>query len=154
MDEVPEIVAEELEPECVDDDREIENDLIVPNPEAHQSDKEQRRRDSPVYSSVKNSLENSKLLKNPAEQLRLLHEVPEVVAEELEPEFVDNDGKLENEFIVRNPEAFTEAHQSDEEKQLSDSPDSSIHKTLENSKLCDGDDQPIRTASAGASHPL
>ncbi|EFH48317.1 hypothetical protein ARALYDRAFT_351368 [Arabidopsis lyrata subsp. lyrata] len=149
LDEVPEIVAEELEPECVDDDREIENDLIVPNSEAHQSDEEQRRRDSPVYSSVKKSLEISKLLKNPEEQLRLLREVPEVVAEELEPEFVDDDGKIENDFIVPNPEAFTEAHQSDEEKQLSDSPDSSIHKTLENSELRDGEDQPIQTASAG-----
>ncbi|CAE6116733.1 unnamed protein product [Arabidopsis arenosa] len=149
LDEVPEIVAEELEPECVDDDREIENDLIVPNSEAHQSDEEQRRRDSPVYSSVKKSLENSKLLKNPEEQLRLLRKVPEVVAEEPEPEFVDNDGKIENDFIVPNPEAFTEAQQSDEEKQPSDLPDSSIHKTLENFEICDGEDQPIQTASAG-----
>ncbi|VYS67693.1 unnamed protein product [Arabidopsis thaliana] len=99
VDEVPEIVAEELEPECEDDDdddRTIEDSLIVPNPEAHQSDKEQRQRDLPVSSSVKKSQENSLLLKNPEEQLRLLCDVPDVVAEKLEPEFVDDDGKLVN----------------------------------------------------------
>ncbi|KAG7603208.1 Plus-3 domain [Arabidopsis thaliana x Arabidopsis arenosa] len=143
VDEVPEIVAEELEPECEDDDddRTIEDSLIVPNPEAHQSDKEQRQRDLPVSSSVKKSQENSMLLKNPEEQLRLLCDVPDVVAEKLEPEFVDDDGKLVNDVTVPNPEAFTEAHQSDEEIQPSDLPDSSIQKTLE--------DQPIWTASAG-----
>ena len=148
VDEVPEIVAEELEPECEDDDddRTIEDSLIVPNPEAHQSDKEQRQRDLPVSSSVKKSQENFMLLKNPEEQLRLLCDVPDVVAEKLEPEFVDDDGKLVNDVTVPNPEAFTEAHQSDEEIQPSDLPDSSIQKTLE--------DQPIWTASAGASHSL
>lgn len=84
-----------------------------------------------------------------------MREVPEVVAEELEPECVDDDGKIENDFIEPNPEVSLEAHQSDKEQQLSDSPvSSSIQQTLENSKLGDGDNQPTWTTSAGASHLL
>ncbi|XP_010493469.1 PREDICTED: uncharacterized protein At5g08430-like [Camelina sativa] len=150
--EVPEVVAEEVEPEKVDDDRNIENDLIVPNPEAspevHQSDGKQQLSDSPA-SSVKKTLENLELLKNSEEQLRLFHEVPEVVVEELDPEYVIDDEKIENDFSVPYPDAFIEADQSDEEKQLSDSPDSTIQKTLEGSKLGNGEDQPTCTASAG-----
>ncbi|ESQ31898.1 hypothetical protein EUTSA_v10003998mg [Eutrema salsugineum] len=89
------------------------------------------------------------LLMNQKEQLRLLSEVPEVVAEELEPECVDDDGKIENDFMEPNPEASIEARQSDEEQQLSDSPVSSLQKTPENFKLCNGEEQPPWTASPG-----
>lgn len=98
-------------------------------------------------------LDKRDLLTNPEEQSRLLREVPEVVAEEVEPECVD-DGKIENDFVEPNPEVSLEApRQSDKEQQLSDSPVSSIQKTLENSKLRNGDDQPTWTASAGACVP-
>ncbi|KAL1201143.1 hypothetical protein V5N11_008891 [Cardamine amara subsp. amara] len=105
-------------------------------------------------------LEKRELLEKPEEQSRLLREVPEVVAEELELVCVDDDGKIENDIIVPqvgaeeleslcvdddgkienvpNPEASIEALQNDEEQQLSDSPVSSVQKSLENSKLLDG----------------
>lgn len=78
-----------------------------------------------------------------------MHEVPEVVAEELKPECVNDDGKIENDIIKPYCEASFEAHQSDKEQQLIDSPVSSSQETLP-----DGENQPTLTASAGASHPL
>uniref|UniRef100_A0A1J3EUJ1 GYF domain-containing protein n=1 Tax=Noccaea caerulescens TaxID=107243 RepID=A0A1J3EUJ1_NOCCA len=78
-------------------------------------------------------LEKRELLTNPEEQSRLLCEVPEVVAEELEPQCVDDGVKIEDDFMEPNPVAYIEAHQSDdEEQQPSDSPVHSIQKNLEN----------------------
>ncbi|CAH8365067.1 unnamed protein product [Eruca vesicaria subsp. sativa] len=75
---------------------------------------------------------------------RLLHEVPEVVAEELEPERVNDDKKTENDFIEPNNDASFEAHQCDKEQELSDTTVSSNQETL-----LDGENQPTLTASAG-----
>ncbi|EOA20146.1 hypothetical protein CARUB_v10000436mg [Capsella rubella] len=147
LHEVPEVVAEELEPERVDDDRNIENDLTVPNPEAfteaHQSVEEKQPSDS-LVSSVQKTLENSELLKNSEDQFRLFREVPEFVVEELDPENVDDDENRENDFIVPKPDAATEVNQSDEDKQVSYSPDSSVQKTLENSELLENSEDHLR----------
>ncbi|KAJ0248705.1 SWIB/MDM2 [Hirschfeldia incana] len=73
---------------------------------------------------------------------RLFHEAPEVVAEELEPECVNDDGKLENDCIEPNSKASFEACQSDKEQQQpSDSPVSSIQE--------DGENHQTLTASTG-----
>ncbi|WZZ30308.1 LOW QUALITY PROTEIN: hypothetical protein YC2023_013709 [Brassica napus] len=65
------------------------------------------------------------LLQTPEEQSRLLRELPEVIGEELVP----------------NPEASPEAHKSDNEQRLSESPISSIQETPEVRNLFGGDDQ-------------
>lgn len=65
----------------------------------------------------------------------------EVVGEELDPECVNDDAKLESGFIEPNSEASSEAHQSDKEQQPSDSPVSTIQE--------DGENQPTLTGSAG-----
>ncbi|CAH2044184.1 unnamed protein product [Thlaspi arvense] len=102
------------------------------------------RREYPFY------VDKRELLQNSEEQSRLLLEVPEVVAEELEPECVDDDGKIETDFMETNPEASIEVRQSNEEQQqVIDSPVSSVQKTPEISKLCDGEEEPTWNASAG-----
>ncbi|CDY44777.1 BnaC02g01100D [Brassica napus] len=70
-------------------------------------------------------LEKRELLQTPEEQSRLLRELPEVIGEELVP----------------NPEASPEAHKSDNEQRLSESPISSIQETSEVRNLFGGDDQ-------------
>ncbi|CDY40743.1 BnaAnng06060D [Brassica napus] len=70
-------------------------------------------------------LEKRELLQTPEEQSRLLREVPEVIGEELVP----------------SPEASPEAHKSDNEQRLSESPISSIQETPEVRNLFGGDDQ-------------
>ncbi|CAG7891354.1 unnamed protein product [Brassica rapa] len=70
-------------------------------------------------------LEKRELLQTPEEQSRLLRELPEVIGEELVP----------------NPEASPEAHKSDNEQRLSESPISSIQETPEVRNLFGGDDQ-------------
>jgi hypothetical protein len=71
-------------------------------------------------------LDKRELLQNPDEQARLLREVPEVIGEEL----------------VQNPEVSSpEAHKSDNEQRLSESPLSCIHETPEARNLFGGEDQ-------------
>ncbi|XP_010452833.1 PREDICTED: uncharacterized protein At5g08430 [Camelina sativa] len=70
-------------------------------------------------------LEKKVLLQNPEEQARLFREVPEVIEEKLVP----------------NPEASPEAHNSDNEQQLSESPLSCIQETPEVRNLFGGEDQ-------------
>ncbi|CAH8270481.1 unnamed protein product [Arabidopsis lyrata] len=71
-------------------------------------------------------LEKRELLQNPEEQSRLLREVPEVIGED----------------IVPNPEVSSpEAHKSDNEQRLSESPLSCIQETPEVRNLFCGEDQ-------------
>ncbi|CAL9229644.1 unnamed protein product [Arabidopsis halleri] len=71
-------------------------------------------------------LEKRELLQNPEEQVRLLREVPEVIGEEPVP----------------NPEVSSpEAHKSDNEQRLSESPLSCIQETPEVRNLFGGEDQ-------------
>ncbi|KAJ0233872.1 Uncharacterized protein HA466_0278900 [Hirschfeldia incana] len=70
-------------------------------------------------------LEKRELLQTPEEQSRLFREVPVVIGEELLP----------------NPEASPEAHKSDNEQRLSESPISSIQETPEVRNLFGGEDQ-------------
>lgn len=70
-------------------------------------------------------LEKREVLQTPEEQSRLFSEVPEVIGEELLP----------------NPEASPEAHESDNEQRLSESPISSIQETPEVRNLFGGEDQ-------------
>ncbi|CAN8252107.1 unnamed protein product [Cochlearia groenlandica] len=168
--EVPEVVAEELEPECVDDvDGETENEFLE-SLEAQQSDKIQQLSDLPL-SCIKEALQDSKLLDGENQPTRTasaddkdLHEDVEMVdldnetqaqpnpleIIELEPERVDDDGNIENQLMEPNPEVSLETHQSDKEQQLlSVSPVSNIKEALQDSKLGDGEKQPTQNASAG-----
>lgn len=70
-------------------------------------------------------MEKRELLQSPEEQSRLIREVPEVIGEELVP----------------NPEASPEAHKSDDEQRLSESPISCIQETPEVRNLFGGEDQ-------------
>ncbi|KAL0874711.1 hypothetical protein Bca101_024416 [Brassica carinata] len=70
-------------------------------------------------------LEKRELLQTPEEQYRLFREVPDVIGEELLP----------------NPEASPEAHESDNEQRLSESPISSIQETPEVRNLFGGEYQ-------------
>ncbi|CAH8303959.1 unnamed protein product [Eruca vesicaria subsp. sativa] len=94
---------------------------------------------------TKHYLDRRELLSNPEEQSRLLLEVPEVIAEEVEPESVDVDVNNEDEFMEPNPEASIETHHND-------SPVSGLVKAQEIPQLCDEEeeeDQPPWAVSAG-----
>ncbi|CAH8360791.1 unnamed protein product [Eruca vesicaria subsp. sativa] len=93
-------------------------------------------------------LDRRELLSNPEEQARLLLEVPEVIAEELEPERVDVDVNTEDEFMEPNPEVSIETHHND-------SPVAGLVKSQEIPQLCDEEEeQPPWAVSVGASHVL
>ncbi|KAF8097143.1 hypothetical protein N665_0294s0045 [Sinapis alba] len=97
-------------------------------------------------------LDRRELLSNPEEQSRLLLEVPEVIAEELEPEPVDVDVKVEDDFMEPNYAASIEPHH-DEKQELKDTPEVVSEKLVPECVDVDvkveEEDQPTWAASAG-----
>ncbi|KAL0692247.1 hypothetical protein Bca4012_059427 [Brassica carinata] len=103
-------------------------------------------------------LDRRELLSNPEEKSRLLLEVPEVIAEELEPECVDDDVKEaeERELVVApdSPEAVAEELEPEcvdvDVKVEDDFMETNPEASIETPKLRDEEDQPPwAAASAG-----
>ncbi|XP_056844406.1 uncharacterized protein At5g08430-like [Raphanus sativus] len=99
-------------------------------------------------------LDRRELLSNPEEKSRLLLEVPEVIAEELEPERVDDDDVKEDaeerEFVVvapDSPEVVAEELEPDV-KVEDDFMETNTEVSIETPKLRDEEDQPPWAASA------
>ncbi|CAH2073527.1 unnamed protein product [Thlaspi arvense] len=92
--------------------------------------------DQTKHFTLSEYLEKRELLQSTEEQSRLLREVPEVIGEELvtDPEVI-------GEELVTVPEASPEAHKSENERQSSESPISSIQETPEVRDLFGGEDQ-------------
>ncbi|KAL0890547.1 hypothetical protein Bca101_014530 [Brassica carinata] len=90
-----------------------------------------------LHQRMKNGFVKRLTVVNMEEKVRSLYE-------DVTKHCVNDDGKIENDIIKPYCEASFEAHQSDKEQQLSDSPVSSSQETLP-----DGENQPTLTASAG-----